>query len=74
MVSTKRKGQKIIIEANTKATADNSIPPMVAIIIITMAIIKAEVAMATVVTIIGHVVTEEAITKAITFINTITMS
>ena len=60
---------KIIIEANTKATTDNSIPPVVAIIIITKAIIKAEVAVAAVVTIIDHMVTEEAITEAITIIN-----
>ena len=62
---------KIIIEANTKATVDNLIPPVVAMIIIIMAIIKAEVAMAMVVTIIDHAVTEEAITEAITIINTI---
>ena len=37
---------KTIIEANTKATMDNSIPPVEAIIIITMAIIEAEVVMA----------------------------
>ena len=43
---SKREGvNKIIIEANTKATMDNLTPPVVAIIIITMAIIKAEVAM-----------------------------
>ena len=65
---------KIIIEANTKATADNSIPPVVAIIIITMAIIKAEVAMAAVVTMIDHMVTEEAITEALTIINTINIT
>ena len=59
---------KIIIEINTKATTDNLILPVVAIIIITMAIIKAEVAMAMVVTIIDHVVAEEAITEAITII------
>ena len=38
---------------------------MVAIIIITMAIIEAEVAVAMVVTFIDHMVKEEAITKAI---------
>ena len=43
---------KIITEANIKATVDNLIPPMVAIIIIIMAIIEAEVALAMVVTII----------------------
>ena len=45
---------KIIIEANTKATMNNSIPPMVAIIIIIMAIIEVEVAVAMVETIIDH--------------------
>ena len=65
---------KVIKEANTKATTDNSILPVVAIIIITMAIIKAEVAMAMVVTIIEHVVVEEAITEAITIINTINIT
>ena len=65
---------KIIIEANTKATTDNSISPVVAIIIITMEIVKAEVAMAMVVTIIDHMVTEEAITEAITIINTINIT
>ena len=62
---------KIIIEVKTKATTDNLIPPVVAIIIITMAIIKAEVAVAMVVTIIDHMVAEEGITEAITIINTI---
>ena len=64
---SKGKGDnKIIIEANTKATADNLIPLMVAIIIIIMAIIEAEVAMAmaSVATILDHVVMEEAITEA----------
>ena len=65
---------KIMIEANTKATADNLIPPVVAITIITMAIIKAEVAVAMVVTIIDHMVIEEAITEAITIINTINIT
>ena len=65
---------KIIIQVNTKATTDNLIPPVVAIIIITMAIIKAEMAVAMVVTIIDHVVTEEAITEAITIINTINIT
>ena len=63
---------KIIIEANTKATADNLTSPVLAIIIITMAIIKVEVAVA--VTIIDHMVTEEAITEAITIINTINIT
>ena len=65
---------KIIIEANTKVTVDNLIPPMVVIIIIIMAIIKAEVAMAMVVTIIDHAVMEEAITETITIINTINIT
>ena len=62
---------KKIIEANTKAITDNLIPPVVAITIITMAIIEAEVAVAMVVTIIDQIVMEEAITEAITIINTI---
>ena len=37
---------KIIIEANIKATMDNLIPPAESIIIITMAIIEAEVIVA----------------------------
>ena len=64
---------KIIIEANTKATMDNLIPPvaaMIMIIIIIMAIIEVEVAMAMVETIIDHAVMEEAITEATTIINT----
>ena len=65
---------KIIIGANTKATVDNLIPPVVAIIIVTMAIIEAEVAMAMVITIIDHVVTEESITEAIIIINTINIT
>ena len=65
---------KIIIEANSRATADSLILLVVAIIIITMAIIKAEVAVAMVVTFIDHVVTEEAITEAITIINTINIT
>ena len=65
---------KLIIEANTKATADNLIHPVVAITIITMAIIKAEVAVAMVVIIIDHVVTEEVITEAITIINIINIT
>ena len=65
---------KIIIEANTKATADNLILSVVAITIITMVIIEAEVAVAMVVTIIDHVVTGEAITEAITIINIINIT
>ena len=71
----KREGNnKIIIEANTKATVDNSILPVVAIIIITMAITEAEVPVAMVVTIIDHMVMEEAITEAITIISTINIT
>ena len=65
---------KIIIEANTKATMDNLIPPVVAIIIIIMAIIEAQVSVAMVVTIMGHADAEEVITKAITIINTINIT
>ena len=65
---------KIIIEANTKATADNLIPPTAAMIIIIMAIIEVEVAVAMVETIIDHAVTEEAITEATTIINTINIT
>ena len=62
---------KIIIEANIKATADNLILSMAAIVIIIIAIIEVEVAMAMEETIIDHMVTEEAITEATTIINTI---
>ena len=65
---------KIIIEAYTKATADNLIPPVVAITIITMATIEVEVATAVVVTFIDHMVAEEAITEAIIIINTINIT
>ena len=66
--------KKIITEANTKATVDNLIPPVVAIIIIIMAITEAEVAVAMVVTIIDHTVMVEAVTEAITIINTINIT
>ena len=62
---------KIIIEANIKASVDNLIPPVAAIIIIIMAIIKVEVAVAIEETIIDHTVAEEEITEATTTINTI---
>ena len=65
---------KIIIEANFKATADSLILLVVAIIIITMVIIEAEVALAMVATFIHHMVVEEAITEAITIINTINIT
>ena len=62
---------KIIIEANFKATVDSLILLVVAITIITMVIIKTEVAMAMMVTFTDHMVTEEAIIEAITIIHTI---
>ena len=65
---------KIIIEANFKTTADSLILLMVAITIITMAIIEAEVTVAMVVIFIGNVVVEEAITEAITIINIINIT
>ena len=65
---------KIIIEANSRTTMDSLTLLIVAIIIITMAIIKAEVAMAVVVTFIDHMVAEVAITEAITIINTINIT
>ena len=70
---SKGKGDnKIITEANVKATMDSLILLLVAIIIITMAIIEAAVAM--VVNFIDHVVAEEAIAEAITIINTINIT
>ena len=65
---------KIIIEANTKVTMDNLIPPVEAIIIIIMAIIEVKVAMAMVETITDIMVTEEVITGAIIIINTINIT
>ena len=65
---------KITIEANFKATAGNLILLVVAIIIITMVIIKPEVAVAAVVTFTGHVVMEEAIIEAIIIIHTINIT
>ena len=67
-------GNKIITEANFKATTDSLILLVVAITIITMVIIEAEVAMAMVVTFIDHMVTEEATTEAITIINIINIT
>ena len=61
---------KTIPGANTKATADNLIPPTEAIIIISLAIIEAEVVVAVVETISDPVVTGEAITKAMIITNT----
>ena len=65
---------KIIIEANFKVTVGSLILLMVAITIITMAIIEAEVAVAVMVTFIDHVVVGEAITEAITIINIINIT
>ena len=62
---------RIIIEANTKVTTDNLIPPMEAILITIMAIIEAEVVMAMVETISDLTVMEEEIIKAIIITNTI---
>ena len=65
---------KIITEANSKATVESLILLMLAIIIIMMAIIKVEVAVAVVVTFIDHVVAGEVTTEAITIINTINIT
>ena len=65
---------KITIEANSRAMVDSLVLLMVAIIIITMAVIKAEVAVTMVVTFIDHVFAEEAITEAITIINAINIT
>ena len=62
---------KITIEANFQVTVGNLILFVVAISIITMAIIKVEVAMAMVVIFIDHVDVAEAITEAITITNII---
>ena len=53
---------------------DNLIPPMAAIIIIIMAIIQVEVAVAMMETIIDHAVKEEEITEAIIITNTISIT
>ena len=65
---------KMIIEANTKATVDSLIPPAEAIIISIMAIIEAEVVVAVVETISDLAVTEEVIIKAIILTNTINIT
>ena len=65
---------KIIIEANTKVIVDNLIPPVETIIIIIMAIIEVEVAVARVETITDLMVTEEAIIEAIITTNTINIT
>ena len=65
---------KIIIKANFKVTTGSLIFFMVAITIITMAIIELEVAVAMAVTFIDHVAVEEAITEAIAIINIINIT
>ena len=65
---------KTITGANTKATTDNLIPSVEAIIIITMTIIEAEVGMAVAETISDPIVMGEAIIEAIIIINTINMT
>ena len=65
---------KITIEANFKVAMGSLILLVVAITIITMAIIKVEVAMAMVVIFIDHTDAEEAIREAITIINIINIT
>ena len=65
---------KITIEANTKFTVANLIPPAEAIIITIMAIIEAEVVMAMVETITDLAVMKEAIIEAIIITNTINIT
>ena len=65
---------KTIIEANTKVTMDNLIPPREAIIISNMAIIEAEVVVAMMETITDLAVTEKAIIEAIIITNTINIT
>ena len=65
---------KTITGTNTKATADNLIPSVEAIIIITMAIIEAEVVVAMEETISDLAVIGEAIIKAIIITNTINIT
>ena len=65
---------KTITGVNTKTTADNLIPPTEAIIIITMAIIEAEVVLAMEETICDPAVMEEAIIEDIIITNTINIT
>ena len=65
---------KIIIGTNTKATVDNLTTPAVAVTIITMAIIEAEVVMAMVEIILDVTVAGEAIIEAIIITNTINIT
>ena len=65
---------KTVTGANTKATMDNLIPPVEAIIIITAAIIKAEVVMAVAERISDPAVMGEVIIEAIIICNTINIT
>ena len=66
--------KKIIIGANTNTTTQNIIPPVEAIIIITMTIIEAEAVVAMAETISDPAVMGEAIIKAIIITNTINIT
>ena len=70
-LSNREGDNRVITQANIKAIMDNLTPLMVAIAIITIAIINVEEALAMVLTIIDHRVMGEAINEAITIINTI---
>ena len=72
--NTREGDNKTITGANTKATTDNLTPPTEVIIIITMAIIKAEVVMAMAEAISDPVVMGEAIIEAIIITNTINIT
>ena len=65
---------KTITGANTKATVDNVTPPMEAIIIIPMAIIKAEVVLAMAETISDPAIMGEVIIEAIIITNTVNIT
>ena len=72
--NTGKGDNKTITGANTKATADNLIPPMEAIILITMAIIETEVVVVMVETILDLAIVGEAIIEAIIITNTINIT
>ena len=72
--NTGKGDNKTITGANTKATVDNLIPPMEAIIIITMAIIETEVVMSMAETISDTMVMVEAIIEAAIITNTINIT
>ena len=72
--NTGGRDNKTITGANTKATADNLILPMEAIIIITMAIIKAEMVVAMAETISDSAFAGEVIIEAIIITNTINIT